>query len=187
MNTHEEFRLATWNPEKDCYIQESMESDWIQTFYSEAIIKVKETSMRFKNISPSKALFKNEINNEHTPALLYINPSFTDWVQNVLRAWNFLEQFSLVLSNNLTNFSICSLKSHWHKIITIQHIYCFLCMVFFFNPNGPFCTLGRCSVCPKFKDTKTDWKCCQCSEWVCKDHSIKTIQIKCDICKAQSY
>jgi len=35
--------------------------------------------MRFKNISPIKALFKNEINNEHTPGPLYINPSFTDW------------------------------------------------------------------------------------------------------------
>jgi hypothetical protein len=34
--------------------------------------------MRFKNISPSDVLFKNEINNKHTPALLYINSSFTD-------------------------------------------------------------------------------------------------------------
>jgi hypothetical protein len=36
---------------------------------------------------------------------------------------------------NLTNFSICSLKSHWHNIIIIQHIYCFLCVVCFFKPN----------------------------------------------------
>ena len=90
MHTHEEFGLATCDPEKDCYIQESLVSDWIQTFYSEAIMKVKEASMRFKNISPSKALFKNEINNEYTPAPFYINPSFTDWVQNVPRCGIFL-------------------------------------------------------------------------------------------------
>jgi len=69
MQTHEELGLATWDPEKDCYDKEALVSDWIQTFYSEAIIKVKEASVRFKNISPSKALFKNEINNEHTPTL----------------------------------------------------------------------------------------------------------------------
>jgi len=41
---------------------------------------------------------------------------------------------------------------------------------------------------PKAKDSKTDWKCCQCSKWVCKDHSvIKTIQVKCDNFKDQSY
>ena len=90
MQTHEEFGLATWDPEIYCYIKESLVSDWIQTFYSEAIIKGKEASMRFKNISPSKAVFKNEINNEHTPAILYINPSFTDWVQNVHRCGIFL-------------------------------------------------------------------------------------------------
>ena len=93
MHTHEEFGLANWDPEKYCYIQESLVSGWIWTFYSEAIIKVKAASMKFKNISPCKALFKNEINNEHTPALLYILPSFTDWVQNIPRAWNFLEKF----------------------------------------------------------------------------------------------
>jgi len=42
IQTHEEFALATWDLEKDCYIKESLVSDWIQTFYSEAIIKVKE-------------------------------------------------------------------------------------------------------------------------------------------------
>ena len=30
-------------------------------------------------------------------------------------------------------FSVCSLKSHWHKIIIIRHIYCFLHMVCFFQ------------------------------------------------------
>jgi hypothetical protein len=73
MQTHEEFGINTWDPEKDCHTVERLVSDWIQTFNSEAIIKLKEASVRFKNISPSKALFKNEINNEHTPALLYIN------------------------------------------------------------------------------------------------------------------
>jgi hypothetical protein len=69
MHTHEQLGLATWDPEKDYYKKEALVSDWIQTFYSEAIIKLKEASVSFKNISPSKALFKNEINNEHTPAL----------------------------------------------------------------------------------------------------------------------
>jgi len=36
------------------------------------------------------ACSENEINIEHTPALLYINPSFTDWVQNVTRHGIFL-------------------------------------------------------------------------------------------------
>jgi len=78
MQTHEEFGLATWDPEIDCFNKEVLVLDWIKTFYCEAIIKVKEASKRFKNISPSNALFKNEINNEHTPALFYINPSFAD-------------------------------------------------------------------------------------------------------------
>jgi len=52
--------------------------------------------MRFKNISSSKALFKNEINNEYTPVLFYINTLFTDWVQNVPRHGIFFEQFYLV-------------------------------------------------------------------------------------------
>ena len=85
MQTHEEFGLATWDLEKDCYNKEALVSEWIQTFYSEAIIKLKGASMRFKNISPSKAVFKIKINNKHTSALLCITASFTDWVQNVPR------------------------------------------------------------------------------------------------------
>jgi hypothetical protein len=81
---------ATSDPEKDCCNKEVLVSDWIKTFYYEAILKLKEASVRFKNISPSDALLKNEINNEHTPALLYINPSFTDWVQIVHRRGIFL-------------------------------------------------------------------------------------------------
>jgi hypothetical protein len=39
---------------------------------------------------------------------------------------------------------------------------------------------GRCSICTRAKDGRTDWKCYQCSEWVRKDHSvIKTFQTKC--------
>jgi len=59
--------------------------------------------------------------------------------------------------------------------------------MFFLNPTGPFCTHGWCSICPTAKDRKTDWKCCPCSEWVCKDNSIMTIQIRCNSCKEQSY
>jgi hypothetical protein len=41
-----------------------------------------------------------------------VNPLFTDWVQNVPRPGIFLEHFLLVQRNNLTSFSIGSLKSH---------------------------------------------------------------------------
>jgi len=134
MQTHEEFGLATWDLEKDCCNKEALVSDWIQTLYSEAIIKLKGASMRFKNKSPSKAAFKNEINNEHTPALLCITALFTDWVQNVPRHW-------ILLNNShwcrviYLKFFICSLKSHWDKIIIIQHTYCFLRMVCFFKSS----------------------------------------------------
>jgi len=50
MQTHEEFELATWDPGKDCCNKEALLSRWIKTFYSEAIIKLKEASKRFKNI-----------------------------------------------------------------------------------------------------------------------------------------
>ena len=53
---------------------------------------------------------------------------------------------------------------------------------FFSNPTIPICTHGRCSIFPTANGRKTDWKCCQCSEWLCKDHSIETIHIKCDNC-----
>jgi hypothetical protein len=78
MQTHEEFGLAAWVREKDCCNKEALVLDWIQTFYCEAIIKPKELSLTFKNISPSDVLFRNEINNEHTPVLFYINSLFTD-------------------------------------------------------------------------------------------------------------
>ena len=112
MQTHEEFGLATWDPEKDCYNEEALVSDCIQTFFSEAIIKIKEASMRFKNISTCKLVFKNEINNEHTPALLYINSSSTDWVQNVHRCGIFLNNSRWYRVTILPIFFICSLKSH---------------------------------------------------------------------------
>ena len=45
--------------------------------------------------------------------------------------------------------------------------------------------LGRCSICIGPRD-RTDWKCCQCWEGMCKDHTVKTIQIKYDNCQKQS-
>jgi len=39
MHTHEEFGLATCDPEKNRYFKELLVSDWIQIFYSKAIIK----------------------------------------------------------------------------------------------------------------------------------------------------
>jgi hypothetical protein len=95
MQTHEVFGLETWDPEKDCCNKEALVLDWIRTFYCEVTIKLKEASMRFKNISASDVLLKNEINTQHTPALLYINPSFTDGTK-CTQVWNFLEQFSLL-------------------------------------------------------------------------------------------
>jgi hypothetical protein len=58
LQTHEEFGLATWVREKDCCNKEAPVSDWIQTFYCEAIIKQKEVSVKFKNISASDVLLK---------------------------------------------------------------------------------------------------------------------------------
>jgi hypothetical protein len=45
---------------------------------------------------------------------------------------------------------------------------------------------GRCSICPAAKDRRTDWKYWQCSEWVCKNHTVKKIQIKCENFQQQS-
>ena len=58
MEKHDEFGLATWDPEKDYYNKEALVLNWIRTFYSEAIIKPKEAPMKFKKISPSNAPFK---------------------------------------------------------------------------------------------------------------------------------
>jgi len=38
--------------------------------------------------------------------------------------WSFLQQFSLLQNDNFANFSVCSLKSPWHKIITVLQVYC---------------------------------------------------------------
>jgi hypothetical protein len=38
--------------------------------------------------------------------------------------------------------------------------------------------LGRYSVCPAARDRRTD-----CSEWVCKNHTVYTAQIKCGNCR----
>ena len=46
--------------------------------------------------------------------------------------------------------------------------------------------LGRCSICPTAKDWITDWKCCQCSERVCQNHTVKTTEIKRDNCQEKS-
>jgi hypothetical protein len=103
MQTHEELGLVTGDREKDCCNKEALVLDWIQTFYCEAITKLKEISVMFKNISPSDVLFKNEINNEHTQAPLYINPSFTDWVR-ILKVWNVLQKLSPVYTKKTYQF-----------------------------------------------------------------------------------
>jgi hypothetical protein len=64
----------------------------------EAVIKLKEASVRFKNISASDVLFKSEINSEHTTAPLYINPSFTEKVYKMYRCG--------ILSNNARRYRL---------------------------------------------------------------------------------
>ena len=46
----------------------------------------------------------------------------------------------MVCGNNLANFSICSLKSTWHKITIMQWVYCFLVCYVSSNPTVPLCT-----------------------------------------------
>jgi hypothetical protein len=103
LQTHEEFGLPNGDQEKDCCDKEATVSDCIQTIYSEAIINLKADSVRFKNISASDVLFKSEINSEQTAAKLYIDRSFTDGT-NLTQVWNFLQQFSPLYTNKLTNF-----------------------------------------------------------------------------------
>lgn len=64
-------------------------------------------------------------------------------------------------------------------ILCSKYIGFFVMLYFFWNPNGPFRTRVS-SICPVAKGRKTDWMCCQCSEWVCNEHSNKTIQTTCD-------
>jgi len=42
MQTHEEFGLAIWDAEIDCYNKEALVLDRIKTFYCEAIIKIRK-------------------------------------------------------------------------------------------------------------------------------------------------
>jgi hypothetical protein len=49
--------------------------------------------------------------------------------------------------------------------------------------GGRWC--GRCAICLTAKDRKTDWKCYQCSEWVCKDHCVKPIEVTCNRLQGQ--
>ena len=125
MQIHEEFGFPSWYPRKDCYNKEALLSDLIQTFYSQAIIKVKKASMRFENISPSKALFKNEINNEHTSAQLYIkgkkasSETSAVWLTSSLRNKRKITQLKLQTNltqpHNLSNIGRPCL-SFWMKI-----------------------------------------------------------------------
>jgi hypothetical protein len=92
------------------------------------------------------------------------------------QAWNFLEQFLLVQSNQFFYlFTEVPLTQNNHHSAHISLFYIWYVVL---NPTRPFYAHGRCSICPAAKDRKTDWKCCQCSEWVCK-----AIQIKCTIAR----
>jgi len=60
-------------------------------------------------------------------------------------------------------------------------------MVYIFFQIQPdhFVSMESVLFVQQLRTEKTDWKFCQCTEWVCKDHSIKTVQTKCDNCKKQ--
>ena len=57
----------------------------------------------------------------------------------IAQAWSSVEQVWAVCGKNLVNFSICSLKSTWHKITIMRWVYCFLVCYVFSNPTEPFC------------------------------------------------
>jgi len=67
----------------------------------------------------------------------------------------------------------------------VESIYFISYTTFFSNLTGPFHTRVS-SVFPTVKDKATDWKCCQCSKQVYKDHSITTIQVTSNSCQEQS-
>jgi hypothetical protein len=110
-----------------------------------------------------------------------INPWITAWVQYVHRLGP--QQFSVALSNNLKNFSVCCFKSLGHQIILMQREYCFLVCYSLYKCDWTI--LYPCEFyLSNSQGQKTDWKCYQCSELVCQDHSIiKTIKITCINCK----
>jgi hypothetical protein len=43
---------------------------------------------------------------------------------NCTQVWSFLQQFSVLQNDNVTNFCVGSLKSPWHKIIIVLCVYC---------------------------------------------------------------
>jgi hypothetical protein len=54
--------------------------------------------------------------------------------------------------------------------------------VFFFYSNWTILCPWKVLRLSSSYEQRTTCRCCQCSEWECKDRSIKTIQIKCDSC-----
>ena len=109
-----------------------------------------------------------------------INPWITDWIQYVPRLG--LQQFLVALSNSINNLSICCFESLGHKIIIMQQECCFLvCYILY---KSDWTILYPCEFyVSNSQGQKTDWKCYQCSELVCQDHSVlKTIKTMCVNC-----
>ena len=111
--------------------------------------------------------------------MFLLNPSITDWVQNVPRLCLFFNSSRWCTVTALPIF----LFVLWSPLDT--KLLCSMYATFFLNPTGSFCTHVS-SICPTAKDRKTDWKYCQCSESVCKDHCITTVQITCNNWREQS-
>jgi hypothetical protein len=68
-----------------------------------------------------------------------VNPSSTDWVQNLSTRGIFLNNSRWYRVTILPNFYLFIELPLTQRLITL-HIYCFLRMAcIFWNPNGPFC------------------------------------------------
>jgi hypothetical protein len=105
----------------------------------------------------------------------HINPSITDWVQNVPMLGLFFNSSRWYIATILLFF----LFVLWSPVSKDYHyaanILFSLGCCFFLSLNGPLFTHVTSNF-PWTKDRERDWKCYQCSEWVCKVHPVKKSQ-----------
>jgi len=93
-----------------------------------------------------------------------INPWITDWLQYVPRLG--LQQFSVALSNNLNNISVCCFESLGHQIIIMQWEYCFLvCYILY---KSDWTILYPCEFCPTAKDKNQTGNVTSAPKWYAK-------------------
>jgi hypothetical protein len=90
--------------------------------------------------------------------LHFLNPSFTDGAQHAPRRGIFLNNSRWYTVTTLPIF----LFVHWSPTDIKQSSFgtyiAFYKWYVFLNPTGPFCTHGRCSICPTAKDRKPNCK-----------------------------